>query len=251
MRIRLDIEYDGTGYCGWQRQDNAVSVQEKIEDAVLAVTGEKAVVQGSGRTDAGVHALGQVAHLDTDTRIPPERLAYALNFHLPPDIRVLRSGQVPDDFHARFAARNKTYRYVYRNHPQRSALLRNLCAHERGTLDLDAMRRAAAHMTGRHDFRSFCAAGEPEKNTVREVQDIRIGRSGPWVTIEVTGTGFLHNMVRIMAGTLAMVGRGEMDPEQVPAILAARDRRLAGPTAPASGLFLVKVRYGGPEDADD
>lgn len=243
MRVRLDIEYDGTGYCGWQRQDNAISVQEKIEEAVRQVTGEHAVVRGSGRTDAGVHALGQVAHFDTQTRIPPETLAYALNFYLPDDIRILRSAQVADDFHAQYGARSKTYRYVFRNDPQRSALFRNLCAHERREMDLGAMRRAATYLLGAHDFKSFSAHVEPGKSTVRTIKDVDINRSGPWVTIEVTGTGFLHNMVRIIAGTLAEVGKGEIAPDAIPAIIEARDRRLAGPTAPATGLFLVKVCY--------
>lgn len=244
MRIRLDIEYDGTAYSGWQRQKNAPSVQETLEAAVRSATGERVALHGSGRTDAGVHALGQVAHFDTRTRIPPEQVAFALNFYLPDDIRVLRSSEVPDSFHARFGATSKTYRYVYRNHAQRSAVFRNFCAHEPRLLDIGAMRRAAAHLEGEHDFRSFCARAEDEKGTVRTVSSIEIRREGPYVILDVTGNGFLHNMVRIMAGTLAQVGKGNLEADDMPAILEARDRRRAGPTAPASGLFLVGVRYG-------
>lgn len=244
MRIRLDMEYDGTRFSGWQRQDNAHTIQERIEEAIEKATGVRSTVHGSGRTDAGVHALQQTAHFDTDTRIPPERLAYALNFYLPPDIRILRSLEVPDDFHARYSATGKTYRYTFRNTPQASAVFRDFSAHEPRTLDLSRMQKAAEFLTGTHDFASFCAHSGLDKNTVRTIAGITVTRSGDYIVIEVSGNGFLHNMVRIIAGTLAAVGREEIEPEDIPRILEARNRLEAGITAPASGLMLVEVRYG-------
>lgn len=244
MRIRLDIEYEGTAYSGWQRQKNARSIQQLLEEALEKITGAKTTVHGSGRTDAGVHAMRQTAHFDTDSALPPERFAYALNYYLPPDIRVLSSRSVPDDFHARYSASGKTYRYTFRNDQQQSALYRHFTAHVREPLDLDRMRAAARHLVGTHDFASFTAHSGPDKNTVRTIEHIDIQRSGPYVTIEITGNGFLHNMVRIIAGTLAEVGKGAMAPEQVPLILYALDRAQAGPTAPAAGLILIEARYG-------
>lgn len=248
MRIRLDVEYDGTGYSGWQRQKNARSVQQFLEEAVERITGAPTTVHGSGRTDAGVHAMHQTAHFDTDSKLPPERFAYAMNFYLPPDIRVLSSEAVPDDFHARFSATGKTYRYTYRNDPQRSALYRNFTGHVGQPLDIDRMREAAQHLIGTHDFASFSAHSGADKNTTRTIRSIDIEKKGPYVVIEVTGTGFLHNMVRIIAGTLAAVGKGEIAPDEIPGILEAKDRDAAGPTAPAAGLMLVEAHYGPVQD---
>ena len=248
MRIRIDIEYDGTRFNGWQRQNNAHTVQGRLEEAIRALTGAETDVHGSGRTDAGVHALRQTAHFDTDSRIPPERFAYALNFHLPPDIRIVRSVEVPDSFHARFSATGKTYRYTFRNAAHRSALYRSMCAHEIAPLDETRMQEAASHLIGTHDFASFCAHSGSGKNTVRTITEVTVERHGQYVTVEVTGNGFLHNMVRIIAGTLAAVGRGDIAPKEIPRILDARDRRAAGPTAPAEGLMLVEVHYGAEDD---
>lgn len=243
MRIRLDIEYEGTAYSGWQRQKNAKSIQELLEDAVEKITGTRATVHGSGRTDAGVHAMRQTAHFDTESSLAPERFAYALNYYLPPDIRVLLSQQVPKTFHARFSATGKTYRYTYRNDPQQSALYRHFTGHVRQPLDLEKMRTASVYLLGTHDFASFTAHSGPDKNTIRTIERIDITKTGPYVTIEVEGNGFLHNMVRIIAGTLAEIGKGVIEPEQIPDILDARDRTRAGPTAPAEGLMLVGARY--------
>lgn len=245
MRIRLDIEYDGTAYSGWQRQANAISVQQTIEEALQRITGEHTAVYGSGRTDAGVHALCQTAHFDTASTLSPERFAFALNYYLPPDIRILSSKAVPDDFHARFSAIGKTYRYTYRNDPQRSALYRSLTGHISHPLDTSRMREAAQYLIGTHDFASFSAHSAEDKNSVRTIERIDIIRKGPYVVIEVVGTGFLHNMVRIIAGTLAEVGKGNLEPGDIPAILEAKDRDAAGPTAPAAGLMLVGAHYEG------
>ena len=242
MRIKLELEYDGTRYSGWQRQKNGRSIQQMLEKAVGRVTGTESAVHGSGRTDAGVHATGQIAHFDTDSDLAPERFASALNFYLPDDIRVITSSEAPPDFHSRFDAVGKTYIYTYRNHPQRSALHRGLCAHLPGEIELEAMRRAAEYLIGEHDFASFCA-NAAGKNTVRRIEQIGIERHGPYIQILITGSGFLHHMVRIIAGTLAEVGRGERPPEDVARILAAQDRQEAGPTAPAQGLLLKQVYY--------
>lgn len=242
MRIRLEIEYDGTEYVGWQRQKNGRSIQEMLEAAVSKVTGEEAAVIGSGRTDAGVHATGQVAHFDTQSDLEPGRFAAALNFYLPDDIRVMTSEEAPPDFHARFSALGKTYVYTFRNHPQRSAIHRGLSAHLPGEADLEAMRKGAAYLIGEHDFASFCTHPEG-KDTVRTIEQIGLARRGPYIQMEITGSGFLHNMVRIIAGTLAEVAMGKLIPEEVGRILEARDRNEAGPTAPARGLLLKKVYY--------
>lgn len=246
MRIKLEIEYDGTRYNGWQRQKNGRSIQQMLETAVGRVTGVEPVVHGSGRTDSGVHAIGQVAHFDTESKLAPERFASALNFYLPDDIRVITSQEASPDFHSRFDATGKTYVYTYRNHPQRSALHRGLCAHLPGEIDLEAMRQGAEYLIGEHDFASFCASAAG-RNTVRRIDQIGIERQGPYVQIIITGSGFLHHMVRIIAGTLAEVGRGERQPEDIGRILRAKDRQQAGPTAPAEGLLLKKVYY--PEPA--
>lgn len=255
MRIRLDIEYDGTNYCGWQRQKNGRSVQQCLEEAVSKATGAYAAVHGSGRTDAGVHALRQTAHFDTETSIPVERLASALNYYLPRDIRITEALEVPESFHARFSATGKEYRYVFSNHPQRTALFRSLSAHERVPLDLGRMRDAAAELEGTHDFAAFCSH-PGDRNTVRTIEKITISRDHDYVIIDVAGTGFLHNMVRIIAGTLAEAGKGNMHACDVRTALASGDRRQAGPTAPAEGLFLVRARYdsgeaGSPEAAEN
>ncbi|MBD5560950.1 MAG: tRNA pseudouridine(38-40) synthase TruA [Clostridia bacterium] len=242
MRIRLEVEYDGTRYSGWQRQKNGRSIQQMLEKSVGRVTGTESAVHGSGRTDAGVHALAQVAHFDTESELAPERFASALNYYLPDDIRVIRSEAAPPDFHSRFDALGKTYVYTYRNHPQRSALHRGLSAPLQGDIDLEAMRRGAEYLLGEHDFASFCANAEG-KDTVREIRQIGIERREPYIQIVITGSGFLHHMVRIIVGTLAMVGRGEILPEEIGRILEAKDRREAGPTAPAAGLLLKKVYY--------
>lgn len=243
MRIKLVIEYDGTGYCGWQRQDGDKTVQQTIEDALLNVTGEKTVLHAAGRTDAGVHALGQIAHFDTESHIPPDKFSFALNAKLPPDIRIKNSALVDGSFHARFNAKQKHYRYVMQNSPHASAVLRNQSMHVPIIMDIVKMRQAAAYLIGTHDFAAFKGTPCNVKTTVRTVYSIDIIPSDSLVQIDVIGNGFLYNMVRIMAGTLMLVGIGKLSPEEVLSILESKDRRQAGITAKPQGLFLVEVRY--------
>lgn len=243
MRIKLVIEYDGTAYSGWQRQDRDPSVQQTIEEALETLTREKIVVHSAGRTDAGVHALGQTAHFDTNSRIPPDKYSFALNSILPPDIRIMKSCEVEAEFHARFDAKVKHYRYVIYNDPHASATLRNLSMHVPLPLDIEKMRQGAVYLVGEHDFAAFTTAQVTVKSTVRRVFDVEISRQGSQVCIDVYGSGFLYNMVRIIAGTLIYVGIGKLKADDVKCILESRDRRLAGITARPQGLFLVEVRY--------
>jgi tRNA pseudouridine38-40 synthase len=243
MRVKLIIEYEGTQYAGWQRQVNGISVQEMLERAFFGASGEKAVIHGAGRTDAGVHAEAQAAHLDTNCTIPPNKISYAMNMLLPSDIRVKQSFEVSGDFHARFSAKAKTYRYTFYNHTHASAIYRNTTTHIHGRLDLPAMKTAAAYIRGTHDFASFCASGSDVKDTVRTIYRLKITSQEPFVYIDVTGSGFLYNMVRIIAGTLIDVGLKRISPEYVKEIVCGKDRALASSTAPARGLTLKEVHY--------
>ena len=242
-RIALIVEYDGTNYGGWQRQNNAPSIQEELEKNIKAVTGEASCVQGSGRTDSGVHALAQTAHFDTDSRIPAERFSQALNAGLPPDIRVRRSFEAPQDFHARFSAKRKHYRYVIDNSPTASAIYGRYRLHYHAPLDADAMQKAAEFIVGEHDFACFKAAGTVVKSTVRTVYRCDVTKENDIISIDVEGNGFLYNMVRIIAGTLIEIGAKKYPPERVKELIESRDRKLAGATAPAKGLTLVCVEY--------
>ena len=243
MRIRLIVEYDGTNYAGWQRQKNGYSVQQALEEAFERASSQRAAITGAGRTDAGVHALAQVAHMDTDCTIPPHKISYAMNTFLPPDIRVKRSEKAEDDFHARFNARGKTYRYTIYNAPHPSAIYRNLSCHISSSLDLCAMRSATECLLGTHDFASFCAAGSEVKDTVRTIHAITIAEETPFIHIEVTGSGFLYHMVRIIAGTLIDIGLKRIPSERMQEILAGKSRTIASATAPAQGLVMVAVYY--------
>jgi tRNA pseudouridine38-40 synthase len=243
--VKLVIEYDGARYAGWQAQKNGPGIQEAVEQAIFRVTGERLRIAGSGRTDAGVHAQGQVATFKTESSIPAERFAAALNAHLPEDLAVLASEEVPASFHARKGARAKTYRYRILNRPARPALERGRVYHLVPKLDVEAMRRAARGLVGRHDFRAFTPVASVKPGGYeREIFALEVHKQGDEVVIEVTGSGFLHNMVRCIAGTLIEVGRGKLAPAAVKDILASRDRRRSGPTAPACGLYLVRVEYG-------
>ncbi len=243
MRIVLQIEYDGTNYCGWQVQSNGISVQQKLEEALFAALGKRTALHGSGRTDAGVHALCQVAHFDAQTNIPADKFPFVLNVLLPPDIRVRESFEAEGDFHARFSAKGKHYRYVIHNFPKKSALNRLYCMHVPVLLDLEKMQEAAKHIEGEHDFSAFCAANTDIKGTVRTVYSVEVEKQGEYIHIDVCGSGFLYNMVRIIAGTLIAVGKGKMQPEQVKRIIDSKDRNIAGATAQPQGLFLVEVYY--------
>jgi tRNA pseudouridine38-40 synthase len=241
--IKLTIEYDGTAYAGWQVQPNGTSIQELMQGAIAAITGEAEVaVIGSGRTDAGVHAAGQVAHFKTETAIPAANLVHALNTQLPDDIAVIDAEDAPDDFHARYSAHSKTYRYTILNRPVRSPLARRRSYHIRSPLDLSAMRAAASLILGEHDFAAF--QSKPNgKPSVRTVSRLELIEEAPFIHIEISANGFLYNMVRAIVGTLVEVGLGRRDAESVAALIASRDRSAAGPTAPPQGLCLMRVEY--------
>jgi tRNA pseudouridine38-40 synthase len=240
--VRLTLAYDGTEFHGFQRQPGVPTIQAAIEAKLQRVTGETITVTGAGRTDAGVHATGQVIHFRTAGSIPTDRLAVALN-SLPPFAIVAREPRVvPDAFHARFDASGRAYRYLLLD-GEPSPFLRRYTHRVAALGDLGRLSEAARHLVGRHDFASFCAAGAEVAHTVRHVTEVALRRSGAVVVVEIAADGFLHSMVRIVVGTLLEVAAGRREPEEVRAILAARDRTAAGPTAPARGLFLTRVTY--------
>jgi tRNA pseudouridine38-40 synthase len=241
--IKLVVEYEGTEYGGWQSQTNAPTVQDALLEAIRRVTGERVTLNGSGRTDSGVHALGQVANFKTDADIPPERYAVALNTLLPGDIRVQSSCAVPDAFHAQFSATGKRYRYTVCNSRPGTALFRRTSWHVAQKLDAAAMQRAAGYFLGSHDFSAFQSAGGVEREPVKTVTLSRITEDGPFLHYDIAAEGFLYNMARIIVGTLVKTGRGKLKPEDIPGIIAAEDRESAGPTAPAHGLCLMEVYY--------
>lgn len=242
-RFLLTVSYDGTNYVGWQRQKNGLSVQQVLEEALEKLLGGPVRVTGASRTDAGVHALGQRAHLDSATGIPAEKLPFALNTMLPGDVRVLQGLRVPDSLHARFSVSGKTYRYQIHNSPHASALYRNLSAHVPVRLDERRMDGACRVLLGTHDFAAFAAAGGSAKTTVRTITEIRVERMGEEVFLTVSGNAFLYNMVRIIAGTLIDIGHGKLPPESLQKALDTGDRLQLGVTAPPQGLTLMEVRY--------
>jgi tRNA pseudouridine38-40 synthase len=241
--LKLVVEYDGTNLAGWQRQDGQETVQGWLEKAFQSMTKQEVVIRGAGRTDAGVHAEGQVASVELVSRIPALGFLRGLNTFLPREIAVLEVTDVPSSFNARFSARGKIYRYQVWNHPVRSPRFARYAWHVYDALDMHAMREAAAVLTGEHDFRAFRAADCDRKNTVRIIRRLDVRRQGAMVSLEVEGTAFLRNMVRILAGTLVAVGRGKMTAADVAAALGSGDRTQAGITAPAWGLTLAKVIY--------
>ncbi|HQA08232.1 MAG TPA: tRNA pseudouridine(38-40) synthase TruA [Syntrophomonadaceae bacterium] len=242
-RIKMIIEYDGTNYHGSQIQANGHTIQAEMQQCIERLTGEKTSILFAGRTDTGVHALGQVVAFDTEATIPPDRWQYALNSFLPDDIKVLHSTEVAASFHPRFDAVSKSYRYkIYRKN-RGQTLWRNYAFLCTDKLNLEAMREAARCLEGSHDFRSFCASGSSVKNFERKVLSCRLEEAEPFLYLDITANGFLYNMVRIIMGTLLEVGRGNLAPGDIDRILAARDRSLAGPTAPPQGLYLMEVHY--------
>ncbi|HJC91035.1 MAG TPA: tRNA pseudouridine(38-40) synthase TruA [Candidatus Mediterraneibacter excrementigallinarum] len=246
-RIKLTVAYDGTDYCGWQIQPNGITVEEVLNRKLSELTGEKITVIGASRTDSGVHAQGNVAVFDSDTSIPPERIAYALNRKLPEDIVVIRSEEVPSDWHPRYQDTVKTYEYHILNREMPDPVRRRDTYFVSWPLDLDKMRTAAEYLKGEHDFKSFCNIRTDVEDTVRTIYDLDIVREGALVTVRIRGNGFLYNMVRIIVGTLLRVGRGFYTPEKVKEILDAKERTAAGVTAPPQGLVLVKIEYPGSE----
>ena len=245
-RIKLTIAYDGTDYCGWQIQPNGITIEEVLNKKLKELTGEDIHVIGASRTDSGVHALGNVAVFDTESSIPAERMAYALNQRLPDDIVIVSSKEVPLDWHPRYQDEIlKTYEYHIYNAPVQNPLTRRYSAFVSFPMNVEKMREGAAYLLGEHDFVSFCNVRTSVEDTVRTVKELMIEQEGPDITIRITGNGFLYNMVRIIAGTLIRVGRGFYEPTKVKEILEARERTQAGVTAPPEGLTLVCIEYDG------
>jgi len=257
--LKLVIEYDGTNYCGWQVQAHnkcKSSIQETLEKALKRILRKKIKLIGSGRTDSGVHGRGQVANFKTDSGIAPEKLQKALNAVLPDDISVIKTEETGADFHSRFSAKSKVYRYTILNRPSRPAILRGAVHFCSYPLDLKLMRKEARVLLGRHDFKSFCASGSNTKETIRTIKRITIRKlpynlspithnlnEFPLILIDIEADGFLYNMVRNIVGTLIEIGRGRFFRGSLEKILLSGNRKLAGPTVPAKGLCLLKVRY--------
>ena len=242
-RIKLTVAYDGTNYHGWQVQPNGITIEGVLNQALTDLTREPVTVIGASRTDSGVHACGNVAVFDTNTKIPPEKICYAINQRLPEDIVVQHSCEVPPDFHPRRCASKKTYEYKILNRTFPMPLHRLDYYFTYRSLDLENMRQAAAHLVGEHDFQSFCSVHSQAETTVRTIYSLTVSREQDLVTIRVTGSGFLYNMVRIIAGTLLQVGIGERKPHEMQAILTAKNRAAAGPTAPAHGLTMIGIEF--------
>jgi len=246
-KFKLTIAYDGTGYEGWQTQKIGVGVQQKVEEALAKLFPSKPCLHSSSRTDTGVHALGMVAHFEipqTQFKMPLRKLVLALNAWLPEDVRVMRAVHAAADFHARFEASGKEYRYSIWNAPAMNPLLRRTAWHVPRPLDMRAIRAACPRFIGRHDFQSFAAnPGYQKATTVRTLTQCQVKRSGPLVTVRLTGDGFLYKMCRGIVGTLVQIGLGKFPPAEITSMLERKDRRVAGMTAPAHGLVLWKVFY--------
>jgi len=246
-RIRLIVSYDGTNYVGWQLQENGVSVQQRLNEALAYLTGEAIQVHGSGRTDSGVHARAQVAHFDTNTRMPANKFAIAMNTHLPRDIRVLYSEETTEEFHARFSAKNKTYRYTVQTGAHADVFTRNTALHIHTALDFERMQRAAKYALGEHDFAAFMSTGSTQERTVRTIFRSECTRDGRYLFYEVSANGFLYNMVRILVGTILEIGSCKRPEDAIARALGSKCRDDAGATAPPQGLMLMRVQY---EDFD-
>lgn len=242
-RVMLTVAYDGTAYSGYQVQENAPTIEGELNRCLGELLHEEIRVIGGSRTDAGVHALCNVAVFDTQARMPGEKMSYALNQRLPEDIRIRQAREVAEDFHPRHCASRKTYEYKILNSAFPVPTRRLYSYFTYVPLDTDRMQEAAVHLAGEHDFKSFCSAGSQAESTVRKIYDLNVIREGEEITIRVTGNGFLYNMVRIIAGTLMEAGRGVWEPDYVAEILQKKDRKAAGPTAPACGLCLVGYEF--------
>ena len=241
--IKLTIEYDGKCYNGWQKQPNKLNIQGEIERAIYNITKEEVNLIGSGRTDAGVHALGQVANFKTNSEIPIEKLPLAINSQLKNSIVIKEAEEVDERFHSRYNAKHKTYRYIINNSKCGTAIYRNLEYSYPFKLDAEKMKRASKYFEGEHDFKAFKSSGTSSKNSVRTIYKAIVKQEGEKIIIELTGNGFLYNMVRIISGTLLDVGLGKIRAEEIPEIIESKDRQRAGKTLPAHGLYLVEVKY--------
>lgn len=243
-RIKLVVAYDGTNYCGWQVQPNGETIEGVLNRELSSLLGEDIKVTGASRTDSGVHSLGNVAVFDTDTRIPPEKISYALNIRLPEDIVVQDSCEVAPDFHPRHCNSRKTYEYRILNRRFAMPTRRLDTYFYHRLLDVERMQQAARYLEGTHDFKSFCSVNTVVEDTVRTIYTLQVTKDADdIITIRVQGSGFLYNMVRILAGTLIQVGIGAMEPEQMTEILEAKDRSASGPTAPAQGLTMMGIEF--------
>ena len=242
-KVKLVVAYDGTNYCGWQIQPNGVTIEQKLNEALTQPLGEEIKVTGASRTDAGVHSLGNVCVFETSSRMPVEKISFALNQRLPEDIVVQSSCEVDESFHPRFSKSKKTYEYRILNRKMRMPTRRLDTYFFHYELDVAAMQKAAGYLVGEHDFKSFCAANAQSETTIRTIYSCEVSKKEDIITIRVTGNGFLYNMVRIIAGTLIKVGNGDYKPEDMKEILDACDRSKAGPTAPAHGLTMIGLEY--------
>lgn len=242
-RIMLTVAYDGTNYCGWQVQPNGDTIEGQLNKHLSELLGEKITVIGASRTDSGVHALCNIAVFSTNTRMPGEKISYALNQRLPEDIRIQKSEEVEENFHPRKVKTRKTYVYKIYNATFPSPVMRLYSHFTYVPLDVEKMQRAAAYMVGEHDFAALSTFKPEVESTVRRIYELSVEKADNLITIRVSGNGFLYNMVRIIAGTLMEVGRGRIKPEDVPSIIEAKDREKAGPTAPACGLTLVQYEF--------
>ncbi|MBI1275947.1 tRNA pseudouridine(38-40) synthase TruA [bacterium] len=243
-RYKITIQYDGADFQGWQRLPGIPSVQEALENAVFKFCGEETEVYGAGRTDAGVHALGMVAHVDIDKAVDPFRLMEAVNFHLKPlPVCILSAEPAPDGFHARFSCIERAYEYHIYNRRPRPVIGERYYWHLAGPLDAEAMQQAAHHLIGHHDFTSFRSTECTAKSPMKTLDELSVRQQGDIITITARSRSFLHNQVRIMAGTLAEVGLGKRQPSDMPSILTAKNRSAAGQTAPPDGLFFTRARY--------
>ncbi len=241
--IRLTVEYDGTAYSGWQRQREAQTVQGALEERLKQVCGHPVDLLVAGRTDAGVHGLGQTANFHTSSTMPTAKIQNVLNHLLPRDIRIVKAQQVPDTFHATYHAKAKLYRYVIRNAKEHTVFDRNTHHHVRPELNVAAMKKAARFLIGTHDFTAFRGTLGKWADPKRTLMKIQIRKKGSDIILEYTGVSFLHQMIRIISGTLLYVGLGKLKPDDIKEILKSKDRKKAGPTLPPTGLFLVKVFY--------
>lgn len=241
--IKLTIEYDGKDFNGWQKQPNKLNIQGEIEKAIYNVTGEQVELYASGRTDAGVHALGQVANFKTNSNIPINKFAIAINSQLKKSIVIKNAEEVDGNFHSRYKCKQKTYRYIINNSIQGTAIYRNLEYHIPQKLDIEKMKQAIKYFEGEHDFKAFKSSGTSSKSSVRTIYKAEIKEEGEKILIELTGNGFLYNMVRIISGTLVDVGLNKIEVEVIPKIISEGKRENAGKTLPPHGLYLCSVKY--------